>query len=329
MIISQTPLRISFAGGGTDLASFYQHEEGWVISSAIDKYIYVIVKERFDDKIYINYSRKETVDSVDEIKHELVRETMKKVGIKKGVEITTLADIPSSGSGLGSSSSVTVGLLNAFYNYKGEPQSAETLAREACEIEIDILGKPIGKQDQYIAAFGGVRFFKFISDGTVEVEKINLVNGHNRAFSANLMLFYTGITRNADTILEAQQRNTTEKMEILRSMKNMAAEVREFININQFDKVGEILSRGWECKSQLADQITNPTIQAMYRRVMDAGALGAKISGAGGGGFLLVYCPREKQKNVSEVMNGFREFPFFLEKDGSKIIFNISRYDWK
>jgi D-glycero-alpha-D-manno-heptose-7-phosphate kinase len=329
MIISQTPLRISFAGGGTDITSFYQHEEGWVISSAIDKYVYVIVKERFDDKIYINYSQKECIDHVHEIKHDLVREAMKKVGIKNGVEITTLADIPSSGSGLGSSSSVTVGLLNALYAYKGDPKSAETLAREACEIEIDILGKPIGKQDQYIAAYGGVRFFKFKPDGTVDVEKINLVNSHNRAFGANLMLFYTGITRNADKILEAQKQNTADKLQVLRSMKYMAAEVREFIKIDQFDKVGEILSRGWECKSQLADHISNPTIQAMYRRVMEAGALGAKISGAGGGGFLLVYCPREKQKNVSQVMNGFREFPFFLEKDGSKIIFNISRYDWK
>lgn len=329
MIISQTPLRISFAGGGTDIASFYQEEEGWVINSAIDKYVYVIVKERFDDKIYINYSQKETVNHVDEIKHDLVREAMKKVGIKNGIEITTLADIPSTGSGLGSSSSVTVGLLNALYNFKGDPQSAETLAREACEIEIDVLGKPIGKQDQYIAAYGGVRFFKFQSDGKVDVEKINLVNSHNRAFGSNLMLFYTGITRNANKILEVQKKNTAGKIQLLRKMKYMAAEAREYIKIDQFDKVGEILSRGWSCKCQLADKITNPTIQAMYRRVMEAGALGAKVSGAGGGGFLLVYCPREKQKNVAGVMNGFREFPFFLEKDGSKIIFNISRYEWK
>lgn len=329
MIIAQTPLRISLAGGGTDIFSFYEKEEGWVLNTAIDKYVYVIIKERFDDRIYVNYSRKETVDHVDEIKHDLVREAMKKTGIQDGIEITTLADIPSSGSGLGSSSSVTVGLLNALYNYKGDPQSAETLAREACEIEIDILGKPIGKQDQYIAAYGGVRFFKFKPDGQVDVEKIKLVNSCNRKFGANLMLFYTGITRNADKILSEQKNNTNQKFQIIQKMKYQAGEVREYLQTKNYDRIGEVLRQGWEYKRQLAEKITNPTIEAMYRRVMEAGALGAKISGAGGGGFLLVYCPRERQKQVSNVMNGFREFPFFLERDGSKIIFNMSRYEWK
>jgi D-glycero-alpha-D-manno-heptose-7-phosphate kinase len=329
MVISQTPLRISFAGGGTDLASFYRKEEGWVVNAAIDKYVYVIVKERFDDKIYVNYSRKETVDAVHEIKHDLVREAMKKAGIDKGVEITTLADIPSSGSGLGSSSSVTVGLLNALFCYKGEPQSAEVLARQACEIEIDILGKPIGKQDQYIAAYGGIRFFKFKVDDSVEVEKINIVNSYNRKLGANLMLFYTGLTRNANNILNEQQRNTNNKYAILQKMKYQAAAVREYLLVKDYDRIGDVLREGWEYKRQLANQITNPTIEAMYRRVMEAGALGAKISGAGGGGFLLVYCPRERQSQVSHSMNGFREFPFFLERGGSKIIFNMSRYEWK
>jgi len=184
MIISQTPLRISFAGGGTDLPSFYHHEDGWVISSAIDKYIFVIIKERFDNKIYINYSKKEIVDRVDDIEHDLVREAMRKTGVEKGVEITTLADIPSSGSGLGSSSSVTVGLLNALYAYRGELVTAERLAREACDIEINILGKPIGKQDQYIAAYGGVRFFQFKSNEEVVVEPINLDNSRKRKFGS-------------------------------------------------------------------------------------------------------------------------------------------------
>ena len=201
MIISQTPLRISFAGGGTDLASFYRHEEGWIISSAIDKYIFVIVKERFDNMIYINYSKKEIVDSVDEIEHDLVREAMRKTKVERGVEITTLADIPSSGSGLGSSSSVTVGLLNALYAFQGEQVTAERLAREACEIEIDILGKPIGKQDQYIAAFGGIRFFKFKPNEEVVFDKINLENSFKRKFGANLLLFFTGKTRSSDRIL--------------------------------------------------------------------------------------------------------------------------------
>ncbi|HOP80034.1 MAG TPA: GHMP kinase, partial [Armatimonadota bacterium] len=174
MIITQTPLRISFAGGGTDFADFYTKEEGCVVSSAIDKYIYVIVKARFDDKIRVGYSRTELVDDVDEIEHELVRESLRKVGIKSGIEISTMADVPSEGSGLGSSSTVTVGLLNALYAYVGDIKPAEVLAREACEIEIDILGKPIGKQDQYIAAYGGMRYIRFLTDGRVDVSPVQM-----------------------------------------------------------------------------------------------------------------------------------------------------------
>jgi len=329
MIISQTPLRISFAGGGTDLASFYRQEEGWIISSAIDKYIFVIIKERFDDKIYINYSKKEIVDCIDEIEHDLVRETMRKTKVESGVEITTLADIPSSGSGLGSSSSVTVGLLNALYAYQGEQVTADRLAREACEIEINILGKPIGKQDQYIAAFGGIRFFKFRPDEEVIVDKINLENSFKRKFGANLLLFFTGKTRSSDKILIEQKQNTINKLEILTTMKHQAAEIRECIEARKFDEVGEILAASWSLKKQLASQITNGDIDQMYAQAINAGALGGKISGAGGGGFLMLYCPREKQNKVREALKDFREFPFFLEKYGSKIIFNMGRYEWK
>ena len=329
MIISQTPLRISFAGGGTDLASFYRHEEGWIISSAIDKYIFVIVKERFDNMIYINYSKKEIVDSVDEIEHDLVREAMRKTKVERGVEITTLADIPSSGSGLGSSSSVTVGLLNALYAFQGEQVTAERLAREACEIEIDILGKPIGKQDQYIAAFGGIRFFKFKPNEEVIFDKINLENSFKRKFGANLLLFFTGKTRSSDRILNEQNQNTKNKLEILRAMKHHAAEIRDCIEARKFDEVGKILAESWNLKKQLASQISNGDIDQMYAQAINAGALGGKISGAGGGGFLMLYCPREKQNKVREALKNFREFPFFLEKYGSKIIFNMGRYEWK
>jgi len=329
MIISQTPLRISLAGGGTDLASFYRQEEGWVISSAIDKYVFVIIKERFDDKIYINYSKKEIVDSVDEIEHDLVREAMRKTGVEKGVEITTLADIPSSGSGLGSSSSVTVGLLNALYAYQGELVTAERLAREACEIEIDILGKPIGKQDQYIAAYGGIRFFRFKPDEEVIVEKVALENSLRRRFGANLLLFFTGKTRSADAILKEQRANTGNKMELLRGIKQQAAQIRTAIEARRFDEVGIILAQSWQLKKGLASQISNGDIDKMYTQAINAGALGGKISGAGGGGFLLLYCPREKQNQVREALKDYREFPFFLEKYGSKIIFNMGRYEWK
>ncbi len=330
MIIVQTPLRISFAGGGTDLKDFWANEEGWVASSAIDKYVYVIVKERFDDKIYVNYSEKEIVDSVDDIQHELVREAMKITGVTYGVEITTLADIPSEGgSGLGSSSSVTVGLLNAFYAFKGIQQPAEVLAQQACEIEIDILGKPIGKQDQYIAAYGGLRFFKFLKNGKVEVEKLPVYNENYRRLGSNLMLFYTGITRSADVILKQQKSNTMDRIEYLRKIKYQAAEVREYLLMNQFDQVGHVLRKTWEYKKQLANGITLPEIETMYERALEAGALGGKISGAGGGGFLLLYCPREKQNHVREALKNYREFPFLLEQDGSKVIFNYRRYVWK
>ena len=329
MIISQTPLRISLAGGGTDLSSFYQQETGCVISSAIDKYIFVIIKERFDNKIYINYSKKEIVDHVDEIEHDLVREAMRKTGVDRGIEITTLADIPSSGSGLGSSSSVTVGLLNALYTYCGELVTAERLAREACEIEIDILGKPIGKQDQYIAAYGGLKFFQFKPHGEVLVERVNLANSDKRYFGSNLMLFFTGTTRSSDVILTEQKKNTNNKMEVLRSLKRQAFQIRDAIHSNQFDRVGTILAESWEQKKNLASQITNDTIDTMYSHALEAGALGGKISGAGGGGFLLLYCPREKQKQIRDALKHYREFPFFLEKDGTKIIFNMGRYEWK
>lgn len=329
MIISQTPLRISFAGGGTDLPSFYQHEDGWVISSAIDKYVFVIVKERFDDKIYINYSKKEIVDSVDEIEHDLVREAMRRTGVEKGVEITTLADIPSTGSGLGSSSSVTVGLLNAFYAYRGELVTAERLASEACEIEIDILGKPIGKQDQYIAAYGGICFFQFKSNEEVMVERINLNNSHKRKFGSNLLLFFTGKTRSSDRILSEQNQNSKHNFDVLRKMKYQAAEIRDCIYANQLDRIGRILAESWDNKKKLASQITSSEIDEMYNRAIQAGALGGKISGAGGGGFLLIYCPRENQHKIRDALKEFREFPFFLERYGSKIIFNMGRYEWK
>lgn len=329
MIISQTPLRISFAGGGTDLPSFYHQEEGWVISSAIDKYVFVIIKERFDDKIYINYSKKEIVDSVAEIEHDLVREAMRKTGVDHGVEITTLADIPSSGSGLGSSSSITVGLLNAFYAYRGELVTAEQLAREACEIEIDILGKPIGKQDQYIAAYGGFRFFRFQPNEEVIVERITLENSRKRKFGSNLLLFFTGTTRSADRILTEQNHNLNQHRDVLRTMKLQAAQIRDCIETDQLERVGEIMAASWDNKKKLASQISNAEIDRMYQRAIEAGALGGKISGAGGGGFLLLYCPRENQNRVREALKDYREFPFFLERHGSKIIFNMGRYEWK
>ena len=325
MIITQTPLRISFLGGGTDFRGFYSREGGCVLSSAIDKYVYVILKERFDDKIYVNYSKKEIVDHVDELQHELVREAMRITGVQKGVEITTLADIPSHGTGLGSSSSVTVGLLQALYTYQGIIKPAEELAREACRIEIDICGKPIGKQDQYIAAYGGLRFIQFHPNEEVDVDTVTLDGDARRELGRHLMLFYTNVTRQSATILSEQKANIDARMETLRQLKALALEARECILQGDLDAFGELLHRGWELKKQLASKISNDEIDAMYEAARRAGAIGGKITGAGGGGFLLLYCPVDRQRKVRRALSHLREMPFQLERDGTKVIFNYRR----
>lgn len=325
MIITQTPLRVSFLGGGTDLPDFYRRDGGAVLSSAIDKYVFVIVKERFDDKIYVNYSRKEIVDSIDELQHELVREAMRVTGIRRGVEITTLADVPSDGIGLGSSSSVTVGLLHAFYAYQGEIVPAEQLAREACKIEIDVLGKPIGKQDQYIAAYGNLRFFRFSPDETVDVETVPMSLDCKQRLDRHLMLFYTNVTRSANNILAEQKANTGSTLPYLRELGSLAEKARQALMAGELDSLGEMMHAGWELKKKLATGVTNDYINDMYRAARKAGAIGGKIAGAGGGGFMLLYCPVEKQESVRRALRGLRELPFSLDGDGTKVIFNVRR----
>lgn len=329
MIISQTPLRISLVGGGTDLKSFYHMEDGMVLSAAIDKSVYVIVKERFDDRIYINYSIKEIVDDVSDIQHDLVREAIKKVGIQGGLEITTLADIPSEGSGLGSSSSITVGLLNALYNYLGVQVTSEQIAREACEIEIDICNKPIGKQDQYIASYGGVNRIVFHPDESVSVLRLPVYNSELRRLGSNLLLFYTNKTRKADRILARQQKETGTKRNVLRSMKQLVPNLEDYLVKGDFDKLGSMLHRNWLMKKSLVSTISNAGIDDMYQKAKKAGALGGKICGAGGGGFLLLYVPRDKQDAVRTALRKYRELPFMIDPFGSRIIFNVRTYSTK
>ncbi len=332
MLITQTPLRISFAGGGSDFQGYYKKDPrspGCVVSTGIDKFVYVIVKERFDDKIYINYSQKEIVDNVDQIQHDLVREAMKKTEVYKGVEITTLADVPSEGSGLGSSSSLTVGLLNALYAYQGEQRTAEDLAREACQIEIDILKKPIGKQDQYIAAYGNLRIFKFMSDESVDVEKLDVSESQKRHISDNLLLYFTDKTRKSETILKEQKANIDQRMTILREISELTHKTRKSLVEGDIDNIGPILHRGWNLKKEMAARISDGDIDQMYEAAINAGATGGKVAGAGGGGFLLLYCPRENQNRLRKEFTGIRELPFLLERDGSKVIFNMRRYEWK
>ncbi len=329
MIITQTPLRVGLFGGGTDFKEFYLKEEGAVLSFGIDKYVYVIVKERFDEKIYINYSKKEIVNHVDDIAHDLVREAMRKTGITGGVEVTTLADVPSKGSGLGSSSSITVGLLNAFYTYQGEQVPQERLAMEACEIEIDIVGKPIGIQDQYIAAYGNMRFFEFQRNGQVNVEKLDLTDEQKRMLVSNLLLFFTNKTRSSSEVLTEQRKNISERMDELRRLRDIAYEARRIILSGRTDEIGHLLHESWEEKKKLASNVSTKDIDVMYERAREAGATGGKIAGAGSGGFLLLYCPRENQNAVREALKEYRELPFLLSRDGSKVIFNMRGYAWK
>jgi D-glycero-alpha-D-manno-heptose-7-phosphate kinase len=324
MIVVQTPLRISFAGGGTDFEDYYLEHGGAVLSSAIDKYVFVIVKERFDNQIYLNYSRKEIVDHPWEIKHDLVREALKTTGVEKGIEITTLADIPSEGTGLGSSSSITVGLLNALQAYKGESAGSEYLAREACRIEIDIIGSPIGRQDQYIAAYGGLRLISFNRDG-VKAERIVLPSLNQRRLCENLLLFYSDITRKSGEILTEQKANISEHLEILAQMAKQAYEARDALLAGEYDAFGEVIHRGWELKKQLASRVSSSQIDDILNSAIRAGAIGGKVTGAGGGGFILLYCRREKRDDVRAALHGLRELPLFLEYDGSKVILNYRR----
>ena len=325
MIIIQTPLRVSLFGGGTDFPSYYLEHGGCVLSSAIDKYIFVTIKKRFDDKIRIGYTRTEMIDHVDEIKHELIREAMRMTGLEAGVEITTMGDIPDQGSGLGSSSTVTVGALHAMYAYQKELVLTERLAQEACRIEREVLGKPIGIQDQYIAAYGGLRFMEFTTHGEVHTHRLKLSERAMRRLSDNLLLFFTGVTRKADTILQEQKTNIKDKLTVLSEMKDIAHLACDEIQKENIDEVGTLLHKSWLLKKQLASQISNSALDDMYATACRAGAIGGKISGAGGGGFLLLYVPRGHQERVRDALKDFQEYPFTLGHDGSKVIFDYQR----
>ncbi|HQV95198.1 MAG TPA: GHMP kinase [Anaerolineales bacterium] len=325
MIIVQTPLRISFFGGGTDFPSFFMEEGGCVLSSAIDKYIFVTVKKRFDRKLRIGYTQTEMVDEVSQIHHEMIREALLLTGVSHGIEVTTMGDIPSEGSGLGSSSTVTVGALHALHTYLSNSVTMEQLAREACDIEIGRLGKPIGIQDQYIAAYGNLRFFEFCPNGQVKVEKVILDTDLRRELNDRFMLFFTGISRKADSVLTEQKSNIKDRMNVLREIRDMAYQAKSDLQAGQFDAFGSLLHHSWELKKRMAGQISNGRIDEMYDAARRAGAIGGKITGAGGGGFILLCAPHEKHQAIRQALSGLQELPFQLEPDGTKVIFNYRR----
>jgi len=320
MIISRTPFRISFAGGGSDLREYYSHSYGAVTSTSINKYMYVTVNNRFDDSIRVSYSKTEIVNSVDELQHDLVREAMKKTGVTEGIEITTIADVPAK-SGLGSSSSLTVGLLNALYMFKGVPKSPEKLAQEACEIEIDLVKEPIGKQDQYAAAYGGLNHIRFHTDETVKVDPIVCPPKVKEALDSNLLMFYLGAREGERHILKEQSKETKKNLDTIKEMVTLSERIRDAISRGELDDFGRILHEGWEFKKKLASGISNPKIDVYYEKARKAGALGGKVLGEGGGGFMLLYCEQAKQRNLRNALGDLREFDFRFEPHGSKIIY--------
>jgi D-glycero-alpha-D-manno-heptose-7-phosphate kinase len=323
MIISRTPFRVSLAGGGTDLPEFYRKSSGAVVSTAIDKYMYVTVNKYFDDSIILKYSKTELVGDVNKIQHPILRECLKLTGLTRGVEITSMADVVG-GTGLGSSSSFTVGVLHALHAYKGEYVSAEQLAAEACEIELKKLKEPIGKQDQYIAAYGGFRHIQFMADESVRVDPLILPKETSERLVERLALLYTGVTRKASPLLRRFRAKFTAKASALAGMRGLAERARSALQNGDVDAIGEILHEGWLLKKSVAGGISNPAIDRAYEAARKAGAQGGKILGAGGGGFLLLFCAPQKRRAVTRALKGWRDIPFGLEQEGSKIIY-VSR----
>lgn len=323
MIISSTPLRMSFVGGGSDLPIFYRQFGGAVVSTAINQYVYVTVNPKFDDQIRLSYSRTEEVDKPNQIEHPLVREVLKKLRIRGGVEITSIADIPSKGTGLGSSSAFTVGLLHALYAYLSRYVSANRLAEESCEIEIERCGSPIGKQDQYASAFGGLNFIRFNPDDSVGIEPIICRKETLTHLQDNLLTFYTGVCRSASEVLQAQQTALKEKKSkqlTLKTMVKLAHDLKTELQNNHLNSFGKILDENWKLKRSLTSHISTLQIDQWYQQAKKAGAIGGKLLGAGNGGFLTFYAPKEKHLAIQKKLN-LRLVPFRFATQGSRIIF--------
>ena len=321
MIMSRTPLRVSFLGGGTDIKEYYSAHGGAVVSAAINKYIHIIVNKKFDNKIRVSYSRTEIVSTPDELAHPLVREALKLLDITKAVEILSISDIPSEGTGLGSSSSFTVGLLNALHAWQGEHAPSNQLAQEACRIEREIVKDPGGKQDQYIAAFGGLRLFEFLPDEEVRVNYVLMGDGGRKMLDDSLMLLYTGQTRSSSDILRTQIGGMQDKLDYYAAIKDMTYSCFRALEHSDIEETGRLLDEGWQFKKKLSNGITNKTIDDLYNRAKNAGAYGGKITGAGGGGFLLLLVDPDKKKDVRKELNHLVEQNIKVEAYGSRIVY--------
>ena len=324
MIISKTPLRLSFAGGGSDLPAYYRQFGGAVLSTTLDKYIYITVNRKFDDWIRVSYSKTEEVEEVGQIEHRIVRACLQRLHLRNGIEITSVADIPSRGSGLGSSSAFTVGLLHALSAYQGHYRSAEELAHESCAVEIDECGATIGKQDQYAAAYGGLNFIRFKNDDTVIVEPVICERRVAAALERSLLLFYTGATRSATEILAVQSAVSASDAQAqarLHRIAGLAETMRSELQRGHSDAVGEILHENWMLKRELTGGISSPQIDQWYDAARRAGATGGKLLGAGGGGFLAFVVPPDRQDEVRQALSQLKHVPVQFEQEGSRIVF--------
>ena len=325
MIISKTPLRMSFLGGGSDFSVFYRKNKGAVLTTAIDKYIYININQKFDSGIRVAYSKNEEVNSIDEIEHCLVREALRFYELHGGIEITTIADIPSKGTGLGSSSSFTVGLIHALNAFEGKSLSSQELSEDSCKIEIGICQEPIGKQDQYIASYGGFKLIEFNPDESVVITPVQCFSSTLKKIENNILLFYTGITRSASEILIKQSievGSNKAKQDTLKKMVDLAYISFNEIQSNNTDNFGKILNEGWRLKKSITSEISSADIDYWYDLAIRAGAEGGKILGAGAGGFLMLYAPIEKHESIKLALHSLKYVPVSFEPFGSRIIFN-------
>lgn len=320
MIISQTPYRVSFAGGGTDLPAFYRDEYGAVLSTTINRHMYVTVHRRFEPTFRVAYSKTELAQGRDAIEHELVRETLRMTDLLEPMEITTIGDVPA-GTGMGSSSTLTVGLLNAFHAYAGRISSGDLLARQACEIELDVLGKPIGRQDQYAAAYGGLNYIEFYPDDTVMVHPVPCAPEILDELERWALLVYTNQTRNADGILKKQSEGTCSKRAVLCEMRDLAKAMCDGLTKAGIEEFARLLHAGWELKRSLGFGISGAHVDEWYDAAQKAGAHGGKLLGAGGGGFLFLLAPPERHPFIREALGFPQELDFTLDRGGSRIIF--------
>ena len=322
MIISKTPLRMSWVGGGSDLPAFYKEELGAVLSTTIDRYVYIALNPKFDGRIRLNYSKTEEVDTVKQIEHPIFRETLLHMEINGGVEIASMADIPSKGSGLGSSSSFTVGLLNALNAYKNQFSSKEKLASEACMIEILKCGEPIGKQDQYAAAYGGINLIKFHSNESVTVDPIICNSQLMQKIEDHTLVFFTGRTRSASELLAQQSKDlvTVNRKLLMRRMVELAFDLKNEIENNSITNFGQILHENWVLKSQLTKGITDSEIDSWYSEGIKNGALGGKLLGAGNGGFIMFFAPPEKHDIITKSLTNLQRVKFKFDRNGSQIV---------